>query len=258
MGQAPLESTVSDRSSSHGCRIRLIDAVRGFSVVSMVLFHLCYDLVFIAGVSVPWFVPPLRDIWRASISWTFLAVAGVICSLSRNNLRRSWRYLLLAAAIYVATTLAAVDTPISFGIIFCMGATTLLYALLERVGLEPRGIACALVLLACFLLCLGVPHGYVGLGQLRLMLPRAPYDTDLLSWLGFIGPHFSSGDYYPLLPYSLAYLAGAAFARSEVGRKLLDGCRDVGCAPLEAVGRHPLAIYVAHQPIILALVLALT
>lgn len=258
MGQAPLESTVSDRSSPHGGRIRLIDAVRGFSVVSMVLFHLCYDLRFIYGYDLAFFKPPFQDIWRASISWTFLFVAGCMCSFSRNGFKRAFRYLAAAAAVFVVTTVVAVDVPISFGIIFCMGATTLLYALLERVGLEPRGIACASVLFLCFLLCLGVPHGYVGLGQLRLMLPRAPYDTDLLSWLGFIGPHFSSGDYYPLLPYSLAYLAGAAFARSEVGKKLLDGCRDVGCVPLEAVGRHPLAIYVAHQPIILALVLALT
>ena len=30
-------------------RIGVFDLVRGFSVISMVLFHLCYDLKFIAG-----------------------------------------------------------------------------------------------------------------------------------------------------------------------------------------------------------------
>jgi len=252
---APQKPSERPSATSHAKgRIRLIDAVRGFSVVSMVLFHLCYDLYFLSGVDIPWFVPPFRDIWRASISWTFLFVAGISCSLSRSNLRRSGRYLALAAAIFVATTVAAVDTPINFGIIFCMGASTLLYALLERMGATPRGELAALVLFVLFLACQGVPHGHVGLLGLDLELPRAPYETGLLSWLGFMGPHFSSGDYYPLIPYALCYLSGAAFARSDTGDRVLAAVRDWGCAPLEAVGRHPLAIYVALQPIILLLV----
>ena len=237
-----------------GGRIRILDALRGFSVVSMVLFHLCYDLYFLAGVDLAWFVPPFRDVWRSSISWTFLFVAGISCSLSRNNLKRSGRYLLLALAIYVATTIAAVDTPISFGIIFCMGASTLLYALLEKAGIAPRGEIATIVLFVAFLFCQGLPHGHVGLGPLVIELPRAPYDSGFLSWLGFLGPHFASGDYYPLLPYTLCYLAGASFAKSETGKQVLESLRNVGCAPLEAVGRHPLAIYVAHQPLLLALV----
>lgn len=250
--QDPSERTSG--TNRYGGRIRLLDAVRGFSVVSMVLFHLCYDLYFLSGFDLPWFVPPFRDVWRASISWTFLFVAGISCSLSRNNLRRSGRYLLLAAAIFVATTIAAVDTPISFGIIYCMGASTLLYAILERLGCEPRGEAAAIVLFALFVLFLGVPRGHVGVGPLTLDLPRAPYESNLLSWLGFMGTKFSSGDYYPLLPYALCYLSGAAFARSDSGERALSRVANVGLAPLEAVGRHPLAIYVLHQPVILALV----
>ncbi len=127
-------------------RVRLFDAVRGFSVVSMVLFHLCYDLVFIEGVDVAWFAPPLQDVWRASISWTFLLVSGWMCSFSHDNLTRSLRYLAVALVIFAATSLAAVDDPISFGIIFCIGAATLADALLERAHLEPRGLVCAAVL----------------------------------------------------------------------------------------------------------------
>ena len=80
-------------------RIGIFDAVRGFSVISMVLFHLCYDLRFLAGVGLPWFASPLQDIWRASISWTFLFVAGCMCTLSRSNLRRGLTYGAVALAI---------------------------------------------------------------------------------------------------------------------------------------------------------------
>lgn len=124
-------------------RIHGYDVIRGFSVVSMVGFHLCYDLAFIEGVSLPWFRPPFQDVWRASISWTFLLVAGMMCSHSRSNLRRAMRYLGVAAAIYVVTLVTAVDTPISYGIIYCMGVSTLvawlLGALLDKVGASQMG-----------------------------------------------------------------------------------------------------------------------
>ena len=99
-------------------RVRLLDVIRGFSVVSMVLFHFCYDLRYIAGLCLPWFQGALQDVWRASISWTFLLVAGMMCSFSHSNLRRSAKYGAFAIAIYLATTVAAVDDPISFGIIY--------------------------------------------------------------------------------------------------------------------------------------------
>ena len=76
----------------------------------MVLFHLCYDLKFISGVSLTWFEPPLQDIWRASISWTFLFVAGYMCAHSRSNLRRAGEYGAVAVAIWLVTTIAAVQT----------------------------------------------------------------------------------------------------------------------------------------------------
>ena len=92
-------------------RLGVFDLVRGVSVVSMVLFHLCYDLTFIAGHNLEWFEPPLQDMWRCSISWVFLFIAGCMCTLSRNNLRRALEYGGVALAIWVVTTIVAVDTP---------------------------------------------------------------------------------------------------------------------------------------------------
>ncbi len=240
----------SERPSARE-RMAFFDVVRGFSVVSMVLFHLCYDLRFIYGVDLAFFRPPLQDVWRASISWTFLFVAGCMCSFSRNALRRAACYLGCAAAVFLATTLVAVDTPISFGIIFCMGASTLLEHLLDASGLTVRGLPAALACLALFLALRGVPTGHIGILGPGLAVPRALYATPYLSWLGFPGPGFASGDYYPLIPFSLMYLCGAAVGRhlGEVGYPTW--VRSVRCAPLEFVGRHSLVIYVLHQPLLL-------
>jgi uncharacterized membrane protein len=220
----------------------------------MVLFHLCYDLVYLAGVPLPWFASPLVDVWRASISWGFLLIAGLMCPLSRDNLRRGLRYLAVALLIYVVTSLAAVDVAISFGIIFCMGASTLVEWALERVGLPPRGWVAAALLALSFCCLLGLGQGTVGIGPLRLALPRVLYSTDALSWLGLPGPTFSSGDYYPLLPYCLLYLAGTALGRVWLAGDETPGwCSALHAAPLEWVGRHALAIYVIHQPVLLLL-----
>ena len=77
-------------------RVHAFDLIRGFSVISMVLFHYCYDLRFLAGEPLNFFVSPFIDIWRASISWTFVFVAGSMYSFSHNNLRRAGKYLLVA------------------------------------------------------------------------------------------------------------------------------------------------------------------
>jgi uncharacterized membrane protein len=240
-------------------RLRALDALRGFSVLSMVLFHAAYDVAYVYQAGFEWFRPPLQDVWRASISWTFLLIAGVMCNYSRDNLKRSGRYLLVAALIFVATSVAKVDVPISFGIIFCMGASTLLYALLERLGLTGKregggdgvDLCLAALLFVAFLATLKLPQGLLGLGPWQVMVPRGPYDSGMLDWAGFPSPTFASGDYYPVIPFSLLYLAG-----SHLGRVLLrhEGIRSWlethGCPPLEWVGRHALWIYVLHQPLL--------
>lgn len=247
----PSSSPTHEGWSHPSSRVGLFDAVRGFSVASMVLFHLCYDLVVLTSVSLLWFKPPFEDIWRSSISWTFLLVSGWMCSFSKNNLTRSLRYLAVAAAIFTVTSLAAVDDPINFGIIFCIGGATLVDALLERLDLEPSGPLAAILLFALFLACLHVPQGSLGLLGFTVELPASLYATPWFSWAGFPGPGFISGDYYPLIPYALIYGAGIALGRTFLRTGYPVWFLRARCRPLQWIGRHALAIYVAHQPIIL-------
>ena len=234
-------------------RIGVFDLVRGFSVISMVLFHLCYDLKFIAGAQLAWFAPPLQDVWRCSISWTFLFVAGCMFPLSRDNLRRAAEYGSVALAIWIVTSVAAVDVPISFGIIYCMFACTLVAWALHRLGLLPRGCVAAIVLVVMFLALQCLADGTVGIGALSWEVPSELYATPWLSWLGLPGPGFSSGDYYPLLPYLALYLAGAALGTRWSRKGYPEWAYRAHVAPLNFVGRHALLVYIAHQPVILGI-----
>ncbi len=242
----------SSRPLEPNGRLGVFDLVRGFSVVSMVIFHLCYDLKFIAGYDLEWFEPPLQDVWRCSISWVFLFIAGCMCTLSRNNLRRALEYGCVALAIWAVTTVAAVDTPISFGIIYCMSACTLVAWALQRIRALPRGYVAAALLFVAFISLLGLADGTIGVGPWTLGLPQELTMVEGLAWLGIPSASFSSGDYYPLLPYLLIYLCGAAMGTRWKERGYPSWAYDANLAPLNFVGRHALLVYVIHQPVILA------
>lgn len=97
-------------------RITIFDTVRGFTMISMAGFHACYDLAYLYGWDMPWFTQTVfQDIWRASISWVFLFIAGWMCTLSRNNIKRAAKYALAALVVWLATTLVSVDDSVNFG-----------------------------------------------------------------------------------------------------------------------------------------------
>lgn len=250
---ATLEHIHTKDAPSAKQRMAFFDVLRGFSVISMTLFHLCYDLRFLYGFDLTFFRPPFQDIWRASISWTFLFIAGCMCSFSRDGLKRASRYLLAALAIFVVTSVAAVDTPINFGIIFCMGACTLIEYLLQKAQASPEGWTIGLILFLIFIVLRGVPLGYIGLFGQTIALPRWLYATPYLSFLGFPGPDFASGDYYPVIPFVFMYLTGTAFGRMWRKEGYPAWFQGISCRPLEWVGQHALPIYILHQPAILGI-----
>lgn len=223
-------------------RLALLDTVRGATVLSMIAFHACYDAAYIYGLDMPWFAgTALQAAWRSSISWTFLLLAGWMASLSRSNAKRAARYGLCAAAIWAATSLASVDTPISFGIMYCMAASTALAALARPLIVKTGHPA------AWVALCLA-------LFWLTAQVPKGTYPFSGLAWLGLPGTGFASGDYYPLIPYFFMYAAGS-FAASAFMRSHPDGApawivRDP-LPPVTALGRHALGLYILHQPILL-------
>lgn len=133
-------------------RITIFDTIRGFTMLSMAGFHACYDLAYLYSWDMPWFTQTIfQDIWRASISWVFLFIAGWMCTLSRNNAKRAAKYAVAALVVWIATTLVSVDDSVNFGIIYCMAACTAVVAIawptLQKVS-STWGIAICLVLFA--------------------------------------------------------------------------------------------------------------
>lgn len=214
----------------HGSqRIEAFDVIRGFSLVSMIAFHACYDLVSLYGVSLTWFVSPYIDLWRNSIAWVFIFLAGIMCAYSVHKIKRCVVYLVCAFLIYVVTTLVAVDIPINFGIIFCLGMSTTVVTLVSyMLSLASKTalflkvntiipsfmVKVGTLILLCAMLGLfgityHIPHGYISFFQYTWRLPACLYSSYITAAFGFAPSYFQSGDYYPIFPYVFLYSGGA-------------------------------------------------
>ena len=166
-----------------------LDTLRGLCVISMVLYHAMYDLVYLKGFPAPWYGDWPGYLWQQSICWTFILLSGLCWNLSRRHLRRGLLFVGCGAVITLATWLAMPSQLILYGVLNLLGLSALLLIPLDKAlrKLPPwLGLAGAGLL---FFLTRGVPRGYLGFEGLRLWdLPAALYQWDALAVLGFHSP----------------------------------------------------------------------
>lgn len=233
-------------------RYALLDSLRGLALVSMVLYHGCWNLVNLFGMSLPFMQGTPRFLWRQSICWTFILLSGFCFSLSRRHLRHILQLLALSAVVSLVTYVLFPEHAIWFGILFLMGASALLlWALQAPLSHCPPPLG-LLVSFFLFALLYHVQEGSISLlGKPLASVPQALYDVRLLTPLGFPHAGFYSTDYYPLLPWFFLYLCGYFLYKWLCAHPPLPTWFSCRIRPLAFLGRHSLLIYILHQPLLL-------
>ncbi|MHA5220614.1 heparan-alpha-glucosaminide N-acetyltransferase domain-containing protein [Dysosmobacter sp. Phy] len=238
-------------------RYALPDTLRGLTLLSMIAYHGCWDMVYILGADWPWYQSSGAYLWQQSICWTFILLSGFSFSLGRRHWRRG-RLVFGCGAVVTAVTLVVMPgQEIWFGVLTLLGSCMLLGALLERpLGRVPAGAGLVLSA-ALFVLTRSVNRGYLGFEGLRLAaLPGELYRNMATAYLGFPFPGFRSTDYFSLVPWLFLFLTGYFLFR--LTGKHLAAAPDLGrCAPLEALGRRSLLVYMLHQPVLYGLTMVL-
>ncbi len=238
-------------------RINWIDNARGVSLVSMILYHFMFDLVYIFGVNIGWYRGWQGYYWQQSICITFILLSGISCAFGRNNVKRGVITFAFGMLMTLGTWVALPSQLIKFGILHFLGLARIVFGLLEKPLKKLNPWIGFVVFMVLFLVTKTVPEGYLGIGDIRLMeLPDVLYSSKLLFPLGFPHVSFWSGDYFPMIPWTFLFLSGFYFwgILVKLGKK---GEHFKAWPIFNLLGRHSLFIYVIHQPICYGLLLLL-
>ncbi|MBE6760171.1 MAG: DUF1624 domain-containing protein [Ruminococcaceae bacterium] len=240
-------------------RIRLLDTVRGVMVIYMIYYHTLFDLGFIFGKG--W----ARDQFDAQpfsqmiIGCTFVFIAGLTIRFSRNAALHGAKLLLIAYAMSLITGWIMYGQGIYFGVLHLLAVCMLIYAVIGKVLDRIHWLPGALVCLALYVCTYWVPYGFFGIkGLLKLPVPPELTVGSRLYYFGFVNASFSSADFYPLLPWMFLFLCGCFIGRFLEREDLPEFLFRDYCPALTFIGRHSLAIYLIHQPVLYAICSILT
>jgi uncharacterized membrane protein len=228
-------------------RIELIDAARGLALVAMAIYHFAWDLEFFGYAT-----PGMTAVggWRLfarSIASSFLFLVGFSLFLAHvRGVRWQpfwWRLLQVggaAVAITLVTYFATPDAFIFFGILHHIAVASLVGLFFLRL---PAAAVAALA---------------VGVIVLPAVWRSDVFNGMALAWTGLASVNPRSNDFVPLFPWFGAVMLGMAAAKVALGSGWTE--RKAGTplpgwtGPLQFAGRHSLAVYLLHQPILIGLI----
>lgn len=229
-------------------RIALIDAVRGGAVAAMIFYHLGFDLNYLGWLHQNINSDPRWLTARALILSTFLFSVGASFALAeargasrKTQLARIAKILAAALLVTAGSWLAFPESAIYFGTLHAIAVMSLLLLAIPR-GAWPAAI-------------LGMAAIWLGNGY-----ANSHFDRTGLAWIGLMTHKPVTEDYVPLLPWFGPCLIGYGLACALIRHGLVDALASVRPRPefLSWMGRHSLAIYLLHQPLLLGVLIPLT
>jgi uncharacterized membrane protein len=238
-----LESDVTSQPQPKG-RIDAIDITRGAALVAMAIYHFTWDLEFFG------YVPPAMTavggwkLFARCIASSFLFLVGVSLFLGHAKgirWRGYWRRLAMVAgaalAISLVTYIAVPSGFIFFGILHQIALASLLGLLFLRLPALVTLIAAAAVIASAHYLRSGF------------------FDDPWWWWTGLSENRPRSNDYVPVFPWFGAVLTGIAAAKIAEQTGLFARLATLRAPkwswPLVFGGRHSLAVYLIHQPVLI-------
>lgn len=230
-------------------RIEIIDAARGLAITLMVIHHLFWDLYYYFDA--PWWIysNPVFNVLQTFFVSLFIFVSGISSRFSKDNIGRGAIVFVIGVAIsYV--TVRIINTPIYFGILNVLGTFMMFYGISRKLWDKIPGKT-AIILYISLIVLSALARTYLS------PTSSIPAVRDLLSVLGWRQFDYISYDYQTILPGIFIFLLG-----TRIGEYIKDGkfpkwFYEAKFPFFPFVGRHALVIYVLHQPVLYAIVMAL-
>lgn len=239
-------------------RIELLDELRGFAILAMIVHHFFLDVGDI--LQLDWGYKIFNELCTVQpIFWAiFIIISGICSRLSRNAVKRG---LIVFGAGLVITFVTVVIMPrlmgidgakIYFGILHCLGAcmiiTGLAMPLIEKIDARIGALICAVLFSATY----RISSGSLLFGLIKLPTPS----TNALMPLGIFNNSFESADYFALFPWLFMFLIGAFLGEYAKDGKFPSWTYKKHSKALAFVGRNSLWFYLGHQAVLYAVLYA--
>lgn len=225
-------------------RIHILDTIRGLTIISMVLFHLFYNINYYHRLDF-YDGTVFNRCWQLSIAISFFVISGITSNfLSKNkNIKRGIYISIIGFSISLFTFLFAKDQLILWGVLNGIGLSIIFGEFLKKY----IKIYHWPILMIFFVLTYKIPAGNL----YSISFFKSLYDKNIFP-LGFPSQIFSSTDYFPLIPWIFPYLAGISLGKYLIKRDFFSyrGKENL----ISKIGRHSMTIYLAHQIILYPLV----
>lgn len=232
-------------------RVPLIDAARGAAIAGMFVYHFIWDLGFFNAIPASLPQSPGFRFFGHIVAATFLALVGVSHAMAtRGGL--DWHAYLLrlamvsgaAALVTLATWYLFPEATIFFGILHCIVVGSLLALVFTHVPWFVTGLVALAMIAAPFLFA------------------NAGFDSSNW-WLGMGVDEPRTNDWRPVFPWAGFTLAGLALAQAALSYGAPASIiRWSASNPVDRTlilgGRHSLLIYLAHQPVLIAIAFLLS
>lgn len=232
-------------------RLHLIDTIRGITILSMIIFHTVWDLVYIYGINLSWYYSDYAYIWQQSICWTFIFISGFCFSFSKNKFKRGIIVFISGILVTLVTAVFMSEDIIIFGILTLIGSAMIILSFVHRFLGKLPPVIFSIISFLLFFITKDINNGHLGFEGLKILkLPDFLYKNLFTSYLGFTAPHFSSSDYFSLLPWIFLFVCGYFVFKVFEKHDALKTLKGKNVPVINFIGRHSLLIYLLHQPLI--------
>lgn len=238
-------------------RLVALDLARGTALIAMVIYHAIWDGLQFGLIG--WTLERDLALQQSAklIAGSFLLVAGISIALASARSATPllckqgfWkRFALIAGAavlVSIATYFALPQAPIYFGILHHIALSSVILALLT-------------LLPAFFLVALGA-----GVLIIKAYVSIEAFNHPATIWLGLGTKTPVTADWVPLFPWLAAGLIGLGIGKLFIlpwmASRAPQSEDQQGSNPVAQLlcwmGRHSLAVYLIHQPVLIGLIQA--
>ena len=168
------------KKSSGSSRVGILDELRGFAIICMVVYHAMYDLKYLFGLDIPIFFDGWFDVIRDIFAGLFIFISGTVCRYSSNNIKRGAQCFFIGMIMTFVMPFFTSGT-VMFGILHFLGVSMMLFGLGQKLfDLLPSWVGIGVCVLL-FILTMNVrltyangmiSPGYIGIPNLVLPVPR--------------------------------------------------------------------------------------